>query len=124
MTVDDSVKLAEAEIKEVFDKGDSVPVVRGVDTGKYGQIVGKCPVCGKSVVRGKFNYGCIGFDEGCKFRMGINICRRDIPIMEVVRLLETGSTGFMNGFISKNGKRFDARFIIKDGNAVFDFEKK
>lgn len=123
MSVDDSVRLAEAEIKAVFDKGDSVPVVRGVDTGKYGQIVGKCPVCGKSVVRGKFNYGCIGFDEGCKFRVGINICRRDIPIMEIVRLLETGSTGFMNGFISKNGKRFDARFVIKDGNAVFDFEK-
>ena len=123
MSVDDSVKLAEAEIKAVFDKGDSVPVVRGVDTGKYGQIVGKCPLCGKSVARGKFSYGCIGFDDGCNFRVGINICRRDIPIMEIVRLLETGATGFMNGFISKNGKRFDARLVIKDGNAVFDFEK-
>ena len=123
MTVDESVKLAEGEIKAVFDKGDTVPVVRGVDTGKYGQIVGKCPVCGKNVVRGRFNYGCIGFDEGCKFRMGINICRRDIPIMEVARLLETGSTDFMAGFISKNGKRFDARFVVKDGNAVFDFER-
>ena len=123
MTVDESVKLAEGEIKAVFDKGDTVPIVRGVDTGKYGQIVGKCPVCGKNVVRGRFNYGCIGFDEGCNFRMGINICKRDIPIMEVERLLETGSTDFMNGFISKNGKRFDARFIVKDGNAVFDFER-
>ena len=123
MTVEESVSLAEGEIKAIFDKGGTVPIVRGVDTGKYGQIVGKCPSCGKNVARGRFNYGCTGFDEGCKFRMGINICRRDIPIMEVVRLLETGSTDFMSGFISKNGKRFDARLIVKDGNVVFDFER-
>ncbi len=123
MTVDDSVKLAEREIFEVFEKGGAnIPVVEGVDTGKYGDIVGVCPACGKQVVRGKFSYGCIGFNDGCKFRIGINICRRDIPIEEARRLLAEGATVKLGGFISKNGKRFDGRLVLKDNNAVFNFD--
>ena len=122
MTVGDSVALAEAEIAEVFKKGGGVPQsIVGVDTGKYGEIVGKCPLCGKNVVRGKFSYGCMGFEDGCSFRVGVNICKRDIPIAEVRRLLAEGATDTMTSFISKNGKYFKARLILKDGNAVFDF---
>jgi DNA topoisomerase-3 len=122
MTVSDSVALAEAEIAEVFKKGGGTPpVLVGVDTGKYGEIVGKCPLCGKNVVRGKFSYGCMGFEDGCKFRVGVNICKRDIPIAEVRRLLTDGATDTMTSFISKNGKYFKARLVLKDGNAVFDF---
>jgi hypothetical protein len=29
----------------------------------------------------------------------------------------------MSGFISKNGKRFDGRLVIKDGAAVFNFDE-
>ena len=122
MSVGDSVALAEAEIAEVFKKGGGTPpVLVGVDTGKYGEIVGKCPLCGKNVVRGKYSYGCMGFEEGCSFRVGVNICKRDIPISEVRRLLAEGATETMTSFISKNGKYFKARLILKDGNAVFDF---
>ena len=122
MTVGDSVALAEAEIAEVFKKGGGTPpVLVGVDTGKYGEIVGKCPLCGRNVVRGKYSYGCMGFEDGCSFRVGVNICKRDIPISEVRRLLAEGATETMTSFISKNGKYFKARLILKDGNAVFDF---
>ncbi len=122
MTVAESVSLAESEIAEVFKKGSKMPpVVIGVDTGKYGEIVGVCPVCGKNVVRGKFNYGCMGFEDGCKFRVGLNICKRDIPISEMRRLLTEGKTEVINSFISKNGRYFKARLALKDGNAVFDF---
>ncbi len=125
MTVEESVSLAESEIAAVFNKGaGGVTEIKGVDTGKYGEIVGACPICKKNVVRGKFSYGCMGFEDGCKFRVGINICRRDIPIDEVRRLLTEGATNTINGFISKNGRYFDARLVIKDGSAVFDFTKQ
>ncbi len=126
MTVGDSVALAQQEIAEVFSKGavSSAPVVFGVDTGKYGEVVGACPVCGKDILRGRFNYGCSGFDAGCKFRVGLNICRRDIPISEVRALLTDGTTHLIDGFISKNGKRFSARLVLKDGNAVFAFDNE
>ncbi len=121
MSIDDSVKLAESEIAEVFNNKKTNPPMPKVDTGKIGQIVGLCPVCKRNVIRGRFNYGCMGYLDGCTFKIGINICRRDIPISEVARLLDTGETGMITDFISKNGKRFKAKLVLKDGAAVFDF---
>ena len=122
ITVDDSVKLAEREIAEVFRRGGVSPVALNTDTGALGEIVGICPVCGKNVIRGKQNYGCMGYKEGCKFRVGVTILRKTIPAGEVRRLLSTGSTAKMRGFISKGGKSFDAKLVIKDGEAVFNFD--
>ena len=121
MSVEESVDLAKREISDVFNRGGKP--IRDVDTGKYGEIVGQCPLCGNRVVRGKYSYGCMGFDKGCTFKVGINICHRDIPILEIRRMLATGSTEKMDGFISKSGKRFDGRLVIKDGNAVFAFDR-
>ncbi len=121
ITVSDSVKLAEKEISEIFKRGGSAPVPTNVNTGSYGEIVGKCPRCGRNVVRGKISYGCMGYSDGCDFRVGINICKKNIPIEEVRRLLSEGHTGKIRGFFSKNGKQFDGRLVIKDGAAVFDF---
>lgn len=123
MTVDESVKLCESEIADIFKRGgvDSLPKSNAVDTGEYGEILGKCPVCGKNVVRGKQSYGCMGYSEGCQFRVGITICKKTIPKTEVMRLLSGGSTIKMRGFISKAGKSFEARLVLKDGAAVFDF---
>lgn len=123
MTVNGAVKLAEREISEIFNNKDVNPEMPKVDTGKYGEIVGPCPLCGKNIVRGKFNYGCMGYGDGCQFKMGINICKRDIPISEVRRMLATGSTANISRFISKKGKFFDARLVIKDGTVGFEFDK-
>ena len=92
------------------------------DTGKYLEIVGPCPLCGKNVIRGKYKYGCIGYDKGCDFTMGINICKRDIPISEARRLLIEGKTAQLRGFVSKKGKLFDGKLVLKDGKVEFSFE--
>ena len=123
ITVADSVKIAEGEISAIFSNPRNGGNLSVVDTGKFGEIIGKCPLCGKNVVRGKSNYGCMGFADGCKFKMGVTICRREIPKTEVKRLLETGSTAKMRGFISKNGESFEAKFVLKDGEAQFSFDK-
>ena len=122
ITVKDSVLLAEREIAEIFKRGGATPVPANTNTGAYGEIVGKCPLCGKNVVRGKTSYGCMGYNEGCQFRIGVNICKKSIPISEARRLLVEGSTAKMRGFISKNGKAFEGRLVIKDGAAVFNFD--
>ena len=122
ITVEDSVRIAEGEIAAIFNNPKSGVDLAAVDTGKFGEIIGKCPLCGKNVIRGKYNYGCMGFTEGCKFRMGVTICGRDIPKTEVRRLLDTGSTVKLRGFMSKGGKSFDAKFVLKDGEAQFSFD--
>ena len=123
MSVDDSVELAKAEISEVFSVGErnSAPV-QNVDTGKLGQIAGTCPLCGKNVIRGKYNYGCIGYTDGCEFRIGVNICKRDIPISEISRLLATGQTATLDGFISKKFKRFKAKLVLNKDKVEFKFD--
>ncbi len=123
MTIDESVDLAKSEISEVFTVGEknSAPV-QNVDTGKLGQIAGTCPICGKNVIRGKYNYGCIGYTEGCEFRIGVNICKRDIPIAEISRLLATGQTATLDGFISKKFKRFKAKLVLNKDKVEFKFD--
>ena len=122
MSIDESVKLAEREIAEIFADKQNNPPMPKVDTGKIGQIAGTCPICGRNVIRGKYNYGCMGYSDGCEFKMGVNICKRDIPISEVSRLLATKETGLLTDFISKNGKRFKAKLVLKDGEVTFKFD--
>ena len=119
---DDSVKLAQQEIAEIFRSGGTSTVAEKIDTGSLGEIVGLCPKCGKNVIRGNAGYGCMGYKDGCEFRIGLAICKKTIPIMEIRRLLATGSTVKLSGFISKTGKTFRGKLVIKDGAVVFSFD--
>ena len=120
MTVDESVNLAKEEISEVFARKDQ-PLEVDTDTGFYGDIVGKCPVCGKDVVKGRYGYGCLGYKEGCKFRFGSFICKRTVSLTNARLLLETGKTAEIRGFVSKNGKSFNARLKLDGDKVIFDF---
>ncbi len=119
--VEDSVALARAEIEAVF-QGQTASPEADTDIGFFKEEVGLCPLCGSRVIRSKFGYSCTGYREkGCRFSVNLSICGRTIPIAAVRRLLSEGTTGKLNGFISKNGKSFDAALRLENGRAVFDF---
>ena len=115
------MKQAENEIAEVFDRTPKA-LELDTDTGFFGDLVGKCPVCGKDVIRGKYGYGCMGYKDGCNFRIGLTICKKTVPKSEISRLLATGSTAKLSGFISKNGKSFSGKLVLKENNVVFSFD--
>ena len=120
ITVQDSVNLAEKEIEEVFKKKD-VSIEKDTDIGFYGDIVGKCPLCGNDVIRNRFAYGCRDY-QNCKFKINTTICGRIISKSNVEKLLNEGVTSNIEGFISKNGKNFNARLKLDNENkVVFDF---
>ena len=122
MTVGDSVDLAKKEIAEVFEKREAPPE-KDTDMGFYGDVAGKCPVCGRDVIRSRYGYACTGFKEnGCKFKLGGVICGRVISLSNAKLLLETGRTSKIEGFTSKNGKLFDAALKLDGDRAVFDFQ--
>lgn len=124
MTVTDCVALAEQEIREVFEPKQS-PLETDTDPGFYGDEVGKCPLCGGRVVKGKYGYGCLNYKEGCKFRVSGVICRRVISIANARLLLATGKTAKISGFVSKAGKPFDAVLKLEqDGRVTFDFDAR
>ena len=122
MTEEDSVSLAKREIAEIFKNGGTSSVAAPIDTGKLGEIVGTCPICKKNVIRGKSGYGCMGYKDGCNFRIGLTICKKTVPIIEIKRLLATGSTVKLSGFISKNGKLFSGKLVLKENNVTFSFD--
>lgn len=116
--IDDVVKLTESEIKEVFDNKDS-----SIDTGFYRDIIGVCPLCGKDVIKGKYNYGCTGYKEGCNFKISMNICKKIIGKQVAEEILKNKISSNITGFISKNNKEFSAKLKLEeDGKLSFVFE--
>ncbi len=122
MTVAESVKLAEAEIAEVFRSRD-LPPEKDTDTGLFGDEVGPCPLCGGKVRRTSFGYGCSNYRENnCRFSVREVICSRPISITMMRLLLSEGKTGLIEGFVSpKSGKSFDAYLTLSEGRAIFAF---
>ena len=124
ISVLDSVALAEKEIAEVFCQSAEPPET-DKDTGFFGDVVGKCPLCGEDVIRGRNGYGCSGYKKtDCKFSVYGFICHRVLSKSNMKMLLETGRSSKIKGFISKNGKPFDAYLKLEDGKVVFDFGEK
>ena len=115
ITIDDVVNLTEKEIKEVFDNKTN-------DTGLYMEKIGICPLCGKDIIKGKYNYGCLGYKDGCNFKLSFNICKKIITKDIAKDLIENKITNDINGFISKNNKEFNARLKLEeDGKISFVF---
>ena len=120
ITVEDSVDLAKKEIQEVFTKKD-VAIEKDTDIGFYGDVVGKCPMCGNEVIKNRYAYGCRDY-QNCKFRISTQICGRWISKSNVEKLLSEGVTSNIEGFVSKNGKNFNAKLKLdSDNKVVFDF---
>ena len=124
MPIDDAVGLAVGEITRYFAPTPELPIEDDTDTGFFGDVVGKCPLCSAEVRRTKYGYGCSAYKEGCKFRVGAYICGRSISKRNVSLMLESGRTSFIRGFVSKRtGKSFDAFLKLEGEGCVFDFNQ-
>ncbi len=115
MTVEESVKMAEQEIREVFQTDPNS------GSGFFGDYIGECPKCGKKVLRGRFNYACENVGKNCDFKINFRILSRQIDKEQAKKLLSCGKTDKL-GFISKTGKPFESKLKIDDKKQiVFDF---
>lgn len=121
IAIEDAIALTEKELTDIFSSKD-VPIEIDTDNGFVGDEVGSCPICGGRIKRTKFGYGCSNYREtGCKFAIGGYILGRSISKSNVQLLLTNGRTSKIQGFTSKNGKKFDAYLKLQDGKVVFDF---
>lgn len=120
ITINDVVDLTKKEINEVFDKRNNCGL--NTDTGFFNDVIGICPICGKNVVKTRFNYGCTGYREGCNFKINFVICKRVISKNMAIDLLKNKKTFKINGFISKDGKPFSGVLVLdNEGKINFDF---
>ena len=118
ISINDVVLLTEKEISEVFNSKNTEN-----DTGFYREVIGKCPLCGKDVIKGKYNYGCIGYKDGCNFKISTMICKKIINKNVASEILKNKISPVIEGFISKNNKEFKARLKLEDdGKLSFVFD--
>ena len=101
--------------------------------------IGKCPVCGESVVdkgplvecrTNRYRKGADGkFEriEGCGFRIWKTICGKELSEDVLKQLIEKGATDEkVEGFVSKRtGKSFSAKLKLREDHSIeFIFDQK
>ncbi|MGH1344273.1 MAG: DNA topoisomerase 3 [Nannocystales bacterium] len=86
-----------------------------------GESQGACPTCGKPVIEKPKSYSCSGWREGCTFVIWKTMSGKRISPAMVAKLLKSGRTQVLKGFVSKAKKKFDARLRVQDGKVGFEF---
>jgi DNA topoisomerase-3 len=89
--------------------------------------LGKCPKCGGKIFETENSYICERSQadrKPCKFKLSKTILGKDIPKEQAQKLLTTGKTDLLVGFISKRGRPFSAYLKLEDGKVGFEFPDK
>ncbi len=121
------VKLTD-ELRPEFDfgqaggEGEEAPDFSGQES------LGACPKDGARVFEHGMAYVCenaVGPKRTCDFRSGRMILQQPIEREQMQKLLQSGRTDLLTGFVSKKGRRFRA-FLVKqpDGKIGFEFQAR
>jgi DNA topoisomerase-3 len=84
-------------------------------------------VCGGKIFETETAYICENSQadrKPCKFKLGKTILGRDIPKEQAQKLLATGKTDLLEGFISKRGRPFSAYLKLEDSKVGFEFPER
>ena len=87
-----------------------------------------CPKCKQGIVKkpnGQNFYGCSRYREGCNFSINETIAKKTLTPKQIETLCTKGKTALLKGFISKQGKPFEAYLTLgeeTDWKAQFRFE--
>jgi DNA topoisomerase-3 len=92
--------------------------------------LGACPKCKGHVYEHGTSYVCehaVGAPVTCDFKSGKIILQQPVPRTEMTRLLSTGKTALLDGFVSNKTRRKFKAFLAydkKEGKVSFEFEPR
>ena len=91
------------------------------------QSLGPCPKCSARVFEHGMSYVCeksVGPNRTCDFRSGKIILQQEMSRAEMEKLLETGRTSLLKGFVSSRTRRKFSAYLVRgaDGKVGFEFE--
>ena len=91
--------------------------------------LGTCPKCNARVFEHGMAYVCeksVGPGKSCDFRSGKVILQQPVEPDQMRKLLATGRTDLLKGFISARTRRKFSAFLVRgsDGKVGFEFEKR
>jgi DNA topoisomerase-3 len=133
-----------AELKLVFDdeiRNWKLEFDFGEDAKKEGESgepvdfsgqtsLGACPKCQGHVYEHGSNYVCehaVGAPVTCDFKTGKIILQQPVSGEQVTKLLQTGKTDLLDGFVSNKTRRKFKAFLAwdkKEGKVGFEFEPR
>jgi DNA topoisomerase-1 len=100
----------------------------GAPTGKAAGMT--CPKCKQGHLRqpnGQDFYGCDQYRNGCTFSVNLTIAKKKLTEKQVEALCAKGKTALVKGFMSSQGKPFDAFLVCNETTGWktrFQFESK
>jgi DNA topoisomerase-3 len=116
------------DLRLEFDFGQSSGEGEAAPDFSAQEPLGACPKDGGRVFEHGMAYTCenaVGPKKTCDFRSGRMILQQPIEREQMKKLLETGRTDLLTGFVSKKGRKFKA-FLVKqpDGKIGFEFQPR
>ncbi|MCM8594670.1 DNA topoisomerase III [Accumulibacter sp.] len=93
------------------------------------EALGPCPKCGARVFEHRMSYVCersVGSVRSCDFRSGTVILQQPVAPEQMRKLLVSGRTDLLKGFVSTRTKRKFSAYLVReeDGKVGFEFEKR
>ena len=120
-----------AELQPEFDFGQSRQDEESGEPVDFGdqESLGACPKCGARVFEHGMAYVCeksVGAGRSCDFRSGKIILQQAIDRPQMAKLLATGRTDLLKGFISARTRRKFSAYLVRgaDGKVGFEFEAR
>lgn len=91
--------------------------------------LGACPRCGSDVYEHGMSYVCeksVGPQKSCDFKTGKIILQQEVGPAQIQKLLATGKTDLLDGFVSSRTNRKFKAFLVADesGKVGFEFEAR
>ncbi|MFY0545308.1 type IA DNA topoisomerase [Brevibacillus sp. H7] len=84
--------------------------------------IGSCPLCGGSVIKAYKSWECSNKKaKRCSFTIWPVICGKTLTENQIKTLLTKGQTGMIKGFVSKQGKKFQAQLTLENGRIELKF---
>jgi len=124
------IRLKDDHMPE-FDFGQSDADADGEEVDFSTQeSLGACPKCGARVFEHGMAYVCekaVGVAKACDFRSGKIILQQEVARSDMQKLLATGRTDLLKGFISNKTRRKFSAFLVRDpktGKVGFEFEPR
>ena len=117
-----------AEHMPEFDFGNSDDGGEEIDFSGQ-EPLGACPKCQSRVFEHGMAYVCeksVGAAKSCDFRSGKVILQQEISRAEMARLLESGKTNLLKGFVSNRTRKKFSAYLTRgaDGKVGFEFEAR
>ncbi len=116
--------MVDKVIREMKETSSRWEFEEEIQEQKESESIGHCLECGSELVERQKFYGCSAYKQsGCNFKVFKVVASKKVPIKELRKLLEKGTTSKLKGFKNKEKKPFDAYLTWNSNSKKVEFKR-